>query len=114
MPPVCVQRIDKLYGLDDHSSITSPILGVSENRGSCHAPHRDPRADPPPRRADRPALGLGRPPPRAGPVTAVTDVALLLAGLVGYLAVLLGAYALCALVDRHVPFLEDEADDDPR
>ena len=47
-------------------------------------------------------------------MTAVTDVALLLAGLVGYLAVLLGAYALCALVDRHVPFLEDEADDDPR
>jgi len=107
MPPVCVQRIDKLYGLDDHSSITSPILGASANRSSCHAPHCDPRAD-------RPALGLGRPPPRAGPVTAVTDVALLLAGLVGYLAVLLGAYALCALVDRHVPFLEDEADDDPR
>ena len=40
----------------------------------------------------------------------MTDVVLLLAGLVGYLAMLLGAYALCALVDRHVPFIEDDAE----
>jgi hypothetical protein len=47
-------------------------------------------------------------------VTAVTDVALLLAGLVAYLAMLLGAHALFALIDRHVPFVEDDADDDRR
>ena len=114
MPPVWVLKIDKLYVLDNHSSIESPILGVVANRNSRHEPHCYPCADPPPRRVDSSGRGPGRPPPWAGPVTAVTDVALLLAGLVAYLAMLLGAYALCALVDRHVPFLEDDADDDRR